>query len=108
MLIVPAYILEQIFWHGDVGMNVNVTPELEAFVNEKVKSGLYNSASEVIRESLRLLKERDDLKKLRLDELRREIRRGLDSLERGEGKPLDINAIKEKGRQRLAQRKSQK
>jgi antitoxin ParD1/3/4 len=89
-------------------MNVNVTPELEAFVNEKVQSGLYNSASEVIRESLRLLKEQDDLKKLRLDELRREIRKGLDSLERGEGRPLDIDAIKEKGRQRLAQRKGQK
>jgi antitoxin ParD1/3/4 len=89
-------------------MNVNVTPELEAFVNEKVQSGLYNSASEVIRESLRLLKEQDDLKKLRLEELRREIRKGLDSLERGEGRPLDIDAIKEKGRQRLAQRKGQK
>ena len=89
-------------------MNVNVTPELEAFVNEKVQSGLYNSASEVIRESLRLLKEQDDLKKLRLDELRREIRRGLDSLERGEGKPLDIDAIKEKGRQRLARGKGHK
>jgi len=89
-------------------MNVNVTPELEEFVSEKVKSGLYNSASEVIRESLRLLKEQDDLKKLKLAELRREIKKGLDSLDRGEGRPLDVEAIKAKGRERLSQRKRQK
>lgn len=42
-------------------MNVSLTPELEKFVNDKVKSGMYYSASEVIREGLRLLKERDEL-----------------------------------------------
>jgi antitoxin ParD1/3/4 len=40
-------------------MNVSLTPELEAFVDGKVDSGLYNNASEVIREGLRLLKEHD-------------------------------------------------
>ena len=40
-------------------MNVSLTPELEQFVQGKVESGLYNNASEVIRESLRLLKEHD-------------------------------------------------
>src|SRR5207245_2295592 len=39
-------------------MNVSLTPELEALVNEKVKTGLYQTASEVVREALRLLKER--------------------------------------------------
>jgi antitoxin ParD1/3/4 len=43
-------------------MNVSLTPELEKFVADKVKSGLYNNASEVVRASLRLLKEEDDLK----------------------------------------------
>ena len=43
-------------------MNVSFTPELENLVNDKVKSGLYNSASEVVREALRLLKEQDALK----------------------------------------------
>ena len=43
-------------------MNVSLTPELETLVNEKVKSGDYNSASEVVREALRLLKEQDELK----------------------------------------------
>ena len=41
-------------------MNVSLTPELEALVNEKVRSGLYQTASEVVREALRLLKSRDD------------------------------------------------
>ena len=43
-------------------MNVSLTRELEQFVQGKVESGLYNNASEVIRESLRLLKEQDDLR----------------------------------------------
>ncbi len=42
-------------------MNVSLTPELERFVRRKIQSGLYNNASEVVRESLRLLKERDAL-----------------------------------------------
>jgi antitoxin ParD1/3/4 len=41
-------------------MNVSLTPELEALVNEKVRTGLYQTASEVVREALRLLKQRDD------------------------------------------------
>ena len=41
-------------------MNVSLTPELERLVNEKVRSGLYQTASEVVREALRLLKQRDD------------------------------------------------
>ena len=41
-------------------MNVSLTPELEKLVNEKVRGGLYQTASEVVREALRLLKQRDD------------------------------------------------
>jgi antitoxin ParD1/3/4 len=41
-------------------MNVSLTPELEKFVADKVKSGLYNNASEVVRASLRFMKEDDD------------------------------------------------
>lgn len=43
-------------------MNVSLTPELEQFVQDKVESGLYNNASEVIREGLRLLKEHDEVR----------------------------------------------
>ena len=38
-------------------MNISLTPELEELIHQKVASGLYHSASEVIREGLRLLKE---------------------------------------------------
>ena len=43
-------------------MNVSLTPELERFVQGKVESGLYNNASEVVREGLRLLKEHDEIR----------------------------------------------
>lgn len=43
-------------------MNISLTPELEKFIDGKVESGLYNNASEVIREGLRLLKEHDDVR----------------------------------------------
>lgn len=67
-------------------MNVSLTPELEKMVGEKVKSGLYNSASEVVREALRLLREQDELRSARLEELRREVAQGVTQLERGEGR----------------------
>jgi len=65
-------------------MNVSLTPELEQLIHEKVETGLYLSASEVVREALRLLEERDKLQALKLEELRREIRVGIDQADRGE------------------------
>lgn len=44
-------------------MNISLTPELEALISEKVRSGDYNSASEVVRAALRMLKEQDELNK---------------------------------------------
>jgi antitoxin ParD1/3/4 len=85
-------------------MNVSLTPELESFVKQKVSTGLYNSVSEVIREALRLLEEKEVIKAMKLQALRGDIQQGLDSLDRGEGKPLDIESIKAKGRKMLAQK----
>jgi len=65
-------------------MNVSLTPELERLVQEKVTSGLYNSASEVVREALRLMQERDEVRRIRLEELRREIAVGVEAADRGE------------------------
>jgi antitoxin ParD1/3/4 len=76
-------------------MNVSLTKELEKLVNDKVESGLYHTASEVIREGLRLLDERD-LYRARLEELRSDVRKGLDQLGRGEGRPLRASALKER------------
>jgi len=68
-------------------MNVSLTPELEELISQKVQSGRYTSASEVIREALRLLEEQDQLRQKRLAEVGRKIDRGLAQLDRGEGIP---------------------
>ena len=52
-----------------MGMNVNLTPQLEELVRSKVNSGMYTSASEVVREALRLMDEQDRLRQAKLDEL---------------------------------------
>lgn len=80
-------------------MNISLTPHLEELVKSKIDSGLYNSASEVMLDALRLLDERDQLRKLRLDELRHEIQKGIDS---GEATSLNMEEIKARGRKRLA------
>lgn len=65
-------------------MNISLTPELEQLIEDKVKTGLYHSASEVVREALRLLRERDLLQELTLLELRRDIEIGMNQLEKGQ------------------------
>ena len=62
-------------------MNVHLTPELEQLVQNKVKTGRYNSASEVMREALRLMEERD----LAKAEVRKKIAVAMESLRQGEG-----------------------
>ena len=80
-------------------MNINLTPQLEDMVKQKVATGLYNSASEVIREALRMMEEQDRIRAIKLEELRRDIREGLDS-----GKPTlwSADEIKHEGRARRA------
>ena len=75
-------------------MNVSLTLQLEKLVNKKVSSGLYHSASEVIREGLRLLKDHDEVRRQRLKELRRDIAVGLRQANQGQMSPLDIDAIR--------------
>ena len=66
-------------------MNVHLTPELERLVQNKVESGRYNSASEVVREALRLMEQKDELRTLQLRELRKRIDKGLSEAELGLG-----------------------
>jgi antitoxin ParD1/3/4 len=86
-------------------MNVSLTPELEQLVQQKVKSGRYLSASEVVREGLRLLEERDRLYQARLADLQKEITLGIESSERGEvydGETV-IQELRQKNQQRTNQ-----
>jgi len=70
-------------------MNVSLTPELEEMIAQKVQSGRYTSASEVIREALRLWEDHEELRQKRLAALQEKIDRGLEQLSRGEGIPGD-------------------
>jgi antitoxin ParD1/3/4 len=70
-------------------MNISLTPELERFVNEKVGSGLYQTASEVVREGLRLLREREEMYQKKLEALRKDLAAGIEEADRGEVAPLN-------------------
>jgi len=96
-------------------MNVSLTPKLEDLVQAKLATGLYNSASEVIREALRLLEERDRLQQIRLDSLRSDIATGLQELGHGDANEYDdkglkalAKSVKTRGRKRLAANKKRR
>lgn len=82
-----------------MGMNVNLTPQLEELVRAKVASGMYTSASEVVREALRLMDQQDRLQAAKLEQLRDDVRQGLAS---GSSQPWDAKELKEKARTRRA------
>lgn len=85
-------------------MNINLTPELERLVDEKVASGLYNNRSEVVREALRLLVEQDRLREAHLEHLRAALAEGLAQADRGE--LLDGRAVVKQMRTSLRSRDS--
>jgi antitoxin ParD1/3/4 len=85
-------------------MNVNLTHQLEEMVRRKVASGLYTSASEVVREALRLMEEQDRMRSAKLEQLRQEIREGLAS---GKPTPWDAEEIKREGREKRSARRRQ-
>jgi antitoxin ParD1/3/4 len=80
-------------------MNISLTPQLEEMVRQKVLSGLYTSASEVVREALRLMDEKDQLQAAKLDQLRQAIQEGIDS---GPAVELDADDVKRAGQARRA------
>jgi antitoxin ParD1/3/4 len=67
-----------------VSLNVSLTPELEQFISARVSSGRYQTASEVVREGLRLLEEREERQRSALQELRELVAAGLEEAKRGE------------------------
>jgi len=64
--------------------SVLLNPHLEQVVNDLVVSGRYQSASEVLREGLRLLEQREAEESAKADDLRKTISTGLTSLEEGD------------------------
>jgi antitoxin ParD1/3/4 len=82
-----------------MGININLTPQLEEMVRQKVTSGMYSSASEVVREALRLMDEKDQLRAAKLSQLQQEIQEGLNS---GPAIAWDADEVKRAGRARRA------
>ena len=70
-------------------MNVSLSPELERRIAEKIESGLYTTASEVIREALRLFFAESEARERRRAQLQADIELGIGQLDRGEGIPVD-------------------
>jgi antitoxin ParD1/3/4 len=68
-------------------MNVSLTPELERFIAELVESGRYRSASEAVRDAVRLLQQREEEREAKLEAIRKAVDVGVEELERGEGIP---------------------
>lgn len=74
-------------------MHISLTPELESRVKAKVESGLYNNASEVIREALRFMDTHEDwIHEVKLARLREQLKIGIDQLGRGEGIVIESKA----------------
>jgi len=86
---------------GVMTMNINLSPQLEELVRNKVASGFYNSASEVVREALRLMDAQDRLRETKLNQLRQDIQDGLYS---GEATDWNPDEVKQEGRKRRATR----
>jgi antitoxin ParD1/3/4 len=78
-------------------MNISLTPQLEEMIRQKVASGSYTSASEVVREALRLMELEDELRNLKLRQLREDIQEGLRS---GTPKSWNPEALKRAARKR--------
>lgn len=81
-----------------MALNVSLPKELEARVREHVASGLYSSASEVIREALRLFENYQSVQQTRLAALRADINQGFADVEAGRVSPVDMADIKAEGR----------
>jgi antitoxin ParD1/3/4 len=89
-------------------INVPLNPQLEAIVNQKIASGMYHSASEVVGEALHLLETVEAYNHIRaakLEALRRDIAIGIEELEQGKGSPLNIEDIIRRNRERLKTQK---
>jgi putative addiction module CopG family antidote len=67
-------------------MSTNLTPENEQFIENVIASGLYHDRDEAINRAVELLQRRE--------QLIRDVNKGIEQLQRGEGKPLDIEEIK--------------
>ena len=91
-----------------MALNISLPPELEAQVRKRVDSGMYGSASEVVREALRLFETYEQLRSSKLTQLRVDIEEGLADIRAGKVVDFDAKSIKQRGRARLGKQASKK
>lgn len=94
-------------------MEITLPAELEKLINEKIESGYYDSPGEVVREGLQLLKEQDQLRQIRREELRGEIQKGIDDIREGRYKTYNsgeelAEEIIRRGKERMAKNNGSK
>jgi len=76
-------------------MHISLTPELKTRVRSRVESGLYNNASEVIREALRFMDTHENwIHEIKVAQLREQLKAGADQLDRGEGIAIKSTSIR--------------
>lgn len=92
-------------------MNISLGPQWEAFIDDSIKSGRYHTVNEVLLDGLRLLREEDEHCPIDMEELRREVDKGIEAIEHGDFVEYDADGLKQhledvksRGRERLAQR----
>jgi antitoxin ParD1/3/4 len=69
--------------------NISLTAEQDAFIDNVVKAGEYQNASEAVRDALRVLQQRRREDTLKLKALRAQIKAGVDALDRGDFVEVD-------------------
>ncbi|MCB2184690.1 MAG: type II toxin-antitoxin system ParD family antitoxin [Desulfobulbaceae bacterium] len=74
-------------------MNISLTPEMDEWIANKIKTGMYKSSSELIREGLRLLQARDEQRQKMVEDLRTELLVGIKQLDAGKVKKFDTKAL---------------
>lgn len=89
-----------------MSLNVSLPPELESRVRQHVESGLYSSASEVIREALRLFEAYQGVQAANLSALKADITQGVADINSGRVREVSMSSIKERGRAILASPKA--
>lgn len=87
-------------------INISLPMEMEARVREHVASGLYGSASEVVREALRLFEAYQSVKLSTLLALKADLEKGVADRQAGRIVPMDVHAIKAEGRARRSKQVS--
>lgn len=74
-------------------MNITLTPQITAWITEKVAQGMYSSSSEVIAEGIRLLKRQEEQRQSMVEDLRRELLVGAKQLDTGKSLPFDADQV---------------